>query len=69
MFLLPIIAIMFGGPLASAIVQSAIEVGKEILAASGLSDGAQIASFCLLLVLGDFGLRCILYRHDGAQGV
>ena len=48
--------------LVPAIVQNAMEVGKEILVASGLSDGAQIAIFCLLLVVGDFVLRIIIYR-------
>ena len=57
--------------LVPALVQNAMEVGKEILVASGLSDGAQIAIFCLFLVFGDLVLRSILYhpRHDGAQGV
>ena len=61
-FIIPIGGFMFGGVLVSAIAQSAIEVGKEILAASGLSDGAQIAIFCLLLVVGDVVLRIIIYR-------
>ena len=48
--------------LVPAIVQNAMEVGKEILVASGLSDGAQIAIFGLLLVVGDVVLRIIIYR-------
>ena len=70
-FIIPIGGVMFICVLVPALVQNAIEVVK--LVTSGLSDGAQIAIFCLLLVVGDVVLRIIIYRwrprHDGAQGV
>ena len=72
-FIIPIGGGMLACVLVPAIVQNAMEVVKEILVASGLSDEAQFAIFCLLLFVGNFALRIIIYRwrprHDGAQGV
>ena len=72
-FIIPIGGGMLACVLVPAIVQNAMEVGKEILVASGLSDEAQFAIFCLFLFVGNFALRIIIYRwrprHDGAQGV